>query len=207
MAKKKEKEQSSLRTRNWTCLVYPESCAENWIEILQEQHVAFVVSPLHNKDIDEGAELKKPHYHVLFLFEGVKTYSQVEQITKKIKATIPQRVHGVRALVRYFAHLDNPDKYQYNVKDIVGYGGADVTLLMKPTSSERYYLIKEMMEFCINNNIVEMEDLLVYSMQERFDDWFVCLCDNSAYIISALLKSRRHRGVSLKVNIETGELR
>jgi len=30
-------------------------------------------------------------------------------------------------------------------------------------------------------------------MNERFDDWFPLLCDNSAYIMDSYIKSNRHR--------------
>ena len=38
-----------------------------------------------------------------------------------------------------------------------------------------------------------MEDLLLYAAHERYDDWFPLLCDSCAYVIGAMLKSRRHR--------------
>jgi hypothetical protein len=102
--------------------------------------------------------------------------------------------------------MDNPEKHQYPVSEIVGHGGADVRELLKPSSSERYQLIAEMMDFVQERGIVEMEDLIVYARHERFDDWFPLLCDNSAYIMGALLKSRRHRN-SPRVNWKTGEVK
>lgn len=48
-----EKKKDS-RTRNWSFIVYPESAPNNWREILQEEMTPFAVSPLHDKDINEG---------------------------------------------------------------------------------------------------------------------------------------------------------
>lgn len=55
----------SGRTRNFATVVYPESAPEDWINKLEELHVAVLVSPLHDKDINPSGEPKKPHYHVL----------------------------------------------------------------------------------------------------------------------------------------------
>lgn len=37
--------------RDWTFIVYPESAPENWREILDETHLRWIESPLHDKDI------------------------------------------------------------------------------------------------------------------------------------------------------------
>lgn len=50
-----------------------------------------------------------------------------------------------------------------------------------------------MMQWIRDNDVVEMEDLLVYAAAERREDWWPLLCDSCAYVIGALLKSRRHR--------------
>lgn len=181
------------RTRNWTCVVYPESAPSNWRDIIDDLHLEWVESPLHDKDIDADGKSKKPHWHIILLYDSVKTFEQVKDLTDKLSAPVPQKCGGVKGLVRYMAHLDNPEKAQYSVGDIVAHGGVDIASLLKPSSSERYSLIAEMMDFVQEQNILEMEDLLVYARHNRFDDWFPLLCDNSAYIMGAFLKSRRHR--------------
>lgn len=181
------------RTRNWTFLVYPESAPANWRDLLDDEHISWVESPLHDKDLNADGSAKKPHWHILLLFEGNKTIEQVKVLTEKLNATIPQKCASAKGLVRYMAHLDNPEKAQYDRAMIVGHGGVDVAEYLKPTSSTRYQLIGEMMDFVKENDIREFEDLSYYARLERFDDWFPLLCDNSAYIMGEFIKSRRHR--------------
>ena len=50
-----------------------------------------------------------------------------------------------------------------------------------------------MIEFVKDNEITEIQDLIDYSMRERFNDWFPLLCDNSAYVIGMYIKSLRYR--------------
>lgn len=195
---------SNTRTRNWTIVVYPDSAPDNWQQILDDMHIEFVISPLHDSDLNADGEPKKPHWHVLLLFGGVKSYEQVLEIVEPINCPIPKQVHNTSSLVRYMLHLDNPDKHQYSRSDIQVYGGADLDSLLKPTSSQRYTLLAEMQEFIVNQNIVEFEDILEYSRVHRFNDWYPLLADNSTILISKFISSRRHR-LSKRFDFATGE--
>ena len=145
--KRYDKKRAGQRTRNWTFIVYPESAAENWRELLDEEHLEWIESPLHDRDVNATGEPKKPHIHVLVLYGGVKTFEQVEPLTERLRGTIPQRCANAKALVRYMVHMDNPEKAQYDVGGIVGHGGVDVAELLRPSSSERYALIREMIAY------------------------------------------------------------
>lgn len=189
------KKSNNQRTRNWSFLVYPESAVSDWKERIQKLFVKTLISPVHDKDInpDENNTLKKPHYHVLLMFDSVKTYKQVTEITEELKATIPQIAHSPKGLARYMTHMDNPEKAQYKAEDIIALNGADLTELLKPSSQDRYSMIREMLQFIDNNQIMEFEDILIYAMHNKFDTWFPLLCDNSAYVIGQAIKSKRNR--------------
>lgn len=181
------------RTRNWSFILYPESAPRNWRDMLDNEHIQWVESPLHDKDVNEGdAETKKPHYHILLMFEGVKTFEQIKVLTTRLNAPTPQQAHSVKGLVRYMAHMDNPEKYQYDKSGIIGHGGADIAELLKPTSADRYALIREMAQFVKDRDITEYNELFYYAMEERFEDWFPLLCDSATYAINAVIKSNRH---------------
>lgn len=202
------------RTRNWVFIVYPESAPEDWLEILDQMNVEMCISPLHDKDINGDGSPKKPHYHVLACFESNKSYNQVKEITDLLNAPIPQKAKSVKGSARYWVHMDNPEKAQYNIKDIKALSGFDLTEALKPSSADRYSIIKDMIEYIQDNQITEFEDILIYSMNNKFDTWFPLLCDNSAFIISKVVDSKRNRlretgcildGQQL-VDVETGEI-
>ena len=208
------KKNKNQRTRNWSIIVYPESAPENWIDILQKEYVKMVVSPLHDKDVNPDDTLKKAHYHVLFMFDGVKSYNQVKSIADSVNAPIPQIVGSAKGLTRYMLHLDNPDKAQYDSSDLQAFNGADITELLKPISADRYSMIADMLQFIDDNQIMEFEDILTYARLKKLDTWFPLLCDNSAYIIDSAIKSKRNRFKDSNqvsnngelVNIKTGEV-
>lgn len=181
------------RTRAWTAIVYPESAPDNWRAFLDDQHLEWVESPLHEFDVNPTGELKKPHWHIMITFEGPKSYDQVVAILEPLHCAAPQRCHNQKSLVRYMCHLDNPDKFQYDISQIVAHGGVDVRDLLKPSSAERYTLIAEMCDFIAESNITEFFALMDYARIEKFDTWFPLLCDSSAYVVNQYIKSNRER--------------
>ena len=70
------------RTRNFATVVYPtsEKTPENWQDILREQIIPAFISPLHDKDKNTTGEVKKAHYHIIIMFEGVKTIEQAREV-------------------------------------------------------------------------------------------------------------------------------
>lgn len=182
------------RARSWTAVVYPESAPENWRDILDGHHFPWAESPLHDQDVDANGEVKKAHWHLLMYFEGKKGYEQVKAYTDELNAPIPQVVASSRAMVRYMAHLDNPDKVQYDPAQIIGHGGLDLEELLAPSparsAAARYACIRDMIRYIKANDVTELMDLLEYAMEERYEDWYPLLCDNSAYIVSEAIKSQ-----------------
>jgi hypothetical protein len=211
MSKKKSNEAGTKdgRTRNWTFVAYPESVPNNWRDILDSEHIQWIESPLHDSDENADGEQKKPHWHIALLFEGHKSYEQVIEVTRLINATIPKAIKSMVGLVRYMIHLDNPEKKQYAMSDIVTHGGADLALYFKPSSTTRYELIREMRQWVNDNDCTEFFKLFDYATLERFEDWFPLLCDNSAYIMGEYIKSvRNSKGIQkefIYVN-ENGEV-
>lgn len=205
MSGKNSSGNKETRTRNWTIVLYPESAPDNWRELLDDMHIEWVESPLHDKDINATGEFKKPHWHILLMFGGVKTYEQVFAVCECLNAPRPERCHNAKAMVRYMAHLDNPDKAQYSVSDIKSHGGVDLAEMLRPSSSERYSIIGDMISYIRQHNIIEFQDLMDYALENEFDSWFPLLCDNSAFVVGQYIKSQRHR-LQPKVNSETGEL-
>lgn len=200
-----KKSSTDNRTRTWTFVLYEDSSPNNWADILDEYHVEWVESPWHDKDLNADGQPKKKHKHILLMFPGKKSYDQIKEITDKLNAPIPQRCHNAKALVRYMAHLDNPEKAQYNVSDIKAHGGVDLADMLRPSASERYTVIRDMIYYVKKNHITEFQDLMDYAAVEHFDDWFPLLCDNSAYVVGQYIKSQRNR-MPKKIDPETGEV-
>lgn len=190
--KKSTRSAKSNRARHFTFIVYPESAPANWREIIDGNHVSWAASPLHDKDVDPDGSPKKPHWHVMVSFESLKTLEQSNEISRSVNATVSKFVQSPRAMVRYFAHMDNADKAQYDKRDIECHGGFDLEDMLKTSNQTKYDALKEMIQYCIDADVTEYEDLLVYAMNNE-PAWFEALADSCTYTMSAFLKSRRHR--------------
>lgn len=177
------------RGRNWTIIVYPDSAPDDWRDLLDKYHIQWIESPLHDKDTNPDGTVKKAHWHVLLLFDGNKSYQQVKDITAKLNTVNPQRVESARGMVRYMVHLDNPEKYQYDVKDIKAHGGADIDTLMKPTATNRLQTLKEIITYIHDNQVTNFMDLLMYAIQNN-DDWFNIMADYNTLVITKAIDAQ-----------------
>ena len=182
-----EKDMEKRRTRNYATVVYPDSAPADWIMLLQEQCVPALISPLHNRDVNNDGTLKKEHYHVLLLFSGVKTREQAQEVFSVIGGVGIEPVKCARAYARYLCHLDNPQKAQYDIEDVISCSGADYYTMIN-LATDKYSAIGEMIEFCIQNNIVSYARLLLFAKENR-QDWFRVLCDNGTLTMVQFLKS------------------
>ncbi len=178
------------RTRNYATIVYPESAPDNWSRILSEACIPCFISPLHDQDVlsDGTGTLKKPHYHVMLMYDSVKTPEQAQEVFSKIGGIGCEKVESIRSYSRYLCHLDDPDKVQYKVDDVLSYGGADYIATIGMVS-DKYKAIGEIIDFCEENDIYSYADLIVWCRSNR-SDWFRVLCDNGTYVVREYLKSR-----------------
>lgn len=204
---KKEKSKNS-RTRNYACVLYPDSAVENWKEVLQSHMVQSFISPLHDKDINPDGSVKKAHYHVLLMFDGPKTIEQAEEVFNSVNGVGCEVVKSLRGYARYLCHLDNPEKYQYDTSDVISICGADYLSIIG-LAIDKYIAISEMQDFCQKYDISSFYVLSEYARKHK-PDWHRILCDSGAIFLREYLKSRywtinNTENISI-IDKETGEV-
>lgn len=178
-----------MKSRYWSFIVYPESTIKDWKSKLEELGIPFAVSPLHDKDIDPTGEPKKAHWHVLVQFTGPTTYKNVkENICDLVNATIPKKVISLRGYYRYLAHLDNPEKAQYNVEEIEKHCGFELSL----TETETTILVVEILLDIERNQIREYKDIVdLYLETGEMDK--LDIVSHKTYFIDKYITSGRHK--------------
>ena len=160
-----------VKGRDWTAIVYPDSAPANWREILDETHYRWVESPLHDKDVNPDGEIKKAHWHILLSSDGPISENTVKEVFKKLNTPEIRKVGSARGLVRYMIHMDNPEKYQYDIQDIIGHNGADVESYFELTATSRLSVLKEMVIYIRENQVDNFSDFVMTCI-EKSDDWF-----------------------------------
>ena len=175
------------RFRNFGCVVYPESAPDGWIDVISDLHVPAFISPLHDQDIDPQNQPKKPHFHVMVMYEGKKSIEQMQEVFASFGGVGCERINSIRGYARYLCHLDNPEKAQYNPEDIRAFAGADYFGICS-LAIDKYSAIGEMMDYCILNDMYSYKNLLLFSRDNRYD-WYRILCDNGTVVMREFLKS------------------
>ena len=188
------------RVRNFVTIVYDESAPEGWRNIIANMHIPSFISPCHNKDTNLDGTPKKPHYHVMFMFDSVKTDNQVRALFEEFGGVGLERVENLRSMARYLCHLDEKmnksGKYVYNISDVQQFGGADYLYVIESVA-DKYDLIAEMMDFIDDNAIYSYSEFCKYTRQNN-RQWFRLLCDNCSYVIKEYMQSKLWTDTKLK---------
>ena len=184
---------SDLKKRNWTFVLYNDSCAKDWQEYLTATGVPFSYA-YHDKDFTEIGEPKKPHYHVLLCFDGPTTYNTMLDHAKRVGAAndVVQPVGSVRGIVRYFCHKDNPDKYQYPEDIIQCRNGFDPSDYFCMTVTQQKAFKRKVTAFIRDNDIEEYADLIDILMDSDEGDMYDIATQNTFYF-TQYIKSRRNK--------------
>ena len=184
---------NNVKKRNWAFVAYPESLPEDWKEQLKLSGLQGAISPLHDKDVNPDGEHKKAHYHIIVIYGAPTTYNNVLNFTRKLNATIPQALENVRGMYRYFSHKDNPEKYQYDDKNIECFNGFNIRDFVELTSSEITELKKKVMCFIREHDLDEYSDLIDTLMQDEnlADELEVAM--NNTLLFDRFLTSRRYK--------------
>lgn len=185
----------NVKKRNWAFVAYPESLPENWLEILQGTGLPIAISPLHDKDLNADEEEKKAHYHIIACFSrGTVRFTQAEKLAKSINGTMPIPLESIKGYYRYFTHKDNPEKYQYDEKDIICLNGFAITDYVELTRSEVSNIKKAIREIIRGNSFDEYSDLMDY-LDILDNREYIEVAENNTLHFNAYLKSKKFKGI------------
>lgn len=181
-----------MKKRYWAFVLYPESAPENWREILQQTGLSICVSPLHDKDVNPTGEYKKSHYHIILCYSGPTTEKTVKNITDKLNCPKPIALEQVRGYFRYLIHKDNPEKVQYDEKDITIINDFDIDNYNDLSVSQINAIKKDIQGLIRDNNILEYSDLLdILLDRELFS--YLDVAQNHTILFNTYITSRRNK--------------
>lgn len=189
------------RSNKWAFLIYQESAPEDYIDVLEEIHVPYVLSPWHDKDINKKTgEFKKAHKHGAFYFDSLKSYSQVSELIKD-KLNGPAHVEPVmspKGMFDYFTHAENPEKTLYNIEDIESGCGFNLDQFLVQQNSEDF--MTEVIDIIEQNDLTEFEELVWYARDNNTA--LLGLIIERTYFFARYLDSRRHNPKRMEKVIE-----
>ena len=168
------------KDRHWWFIAYPDSLPNNWVDILIETCLPYYISPLHLYDLDSEGKTKKPHYHIIVSFDGPTTFKNVhEKICKPLNATIPKPILSVKGAFNYLTHKNHPDKYPYDIEEIIYLNGASIKEINKAYLYTQLFTAIEIM--IVDKNITSIRDLTFKAREKNDEDMLTCIRNNVYY--------------------------
>lgn len=163
---------AALRSKNFATLCYEESSDFNQVVCaLESLHISFLVSPLHDSDFSDDGNLKKPHWHIILVFDSLKSISQVKDLLSGVSQGLSvsfvgcEIVNSLVSYARYLCHLDDSDKARYETSSVTQHGLDYVALVT--TKSDYLSSFINLVDYVYLNNVTSFADLVMYA---RFND-------------------------------------
>lgn len=195
------------KSKYFCCMLYPDSATydvDTIIKALAEEHLTFAVSPIHDRDVEDDGRPKKPHYHLLLAYSSATTLNNIRGWVNA--CGLPEcELHSVRVCAsgvgyyRYLTHKDNPEKAQYDDKDIRVFNDFDeVFKKFSNTESDKIDKLVHIFQLVDELNTISFHNLIQYLMlNER--DLFKMVTSSSALAICVKEYQR-----SLEYDLKTG---
>ncbi len=181
------------RSNKWAFLLYQDSAPKNYLDILEELHIPFVLSPWHDRDINkETGEFKKSHKHGALYFDSLKSYSQVSELLTKNLNT-PSHVEPVmspKGMYDYFTHAENPEKTLYDINEIQSGCGFELDKFLISNNNDEF--LSMVIDIIEERNFTEFNNLVRYARTEN--PLLLDLIIDKTYFFAKYLDSRRHSG-------------
>lgn len=189
----------SDRSQYFTCLVYPESALEDWLDIIKAEHIRCLISPLHDQDFLKDGSPEKPHYHIMACYDSLKSEKQAKAFFEKFGGCIPPGelflVHSQRSYARYLCHLDETDsrKHHYDPSDVIVIGDLDYNEIISSVQDDDR-IINEILDIIEDNDLIFFTDLTeILRHDSRFKDHFRTVYKKSTLFLKEVMKSREYK--------------
>ncbi|MQB70027.1 replication protein [Limosilactobacillus reuteri] len=195
---------NNLRSSKWTFLIYKDSTPSNYLEILNNIHVPYMLSPWHDKDIDDKTgKLKKAHRHGVLYFETLKSQSQVIALLQPLNGPeYIEIVHSTVGIYDYFTHAETPSKEPYNIDDIEYGCGFDLSGFL--AAQNPVGQINEILTIIDSEKISEFKDLVKIIQQE--DTNLLKLLVSQTYFFTKYIDSVRY-GLKEDTNVRRKDIK
>lgn len=117
-----KQDSQNKRTRNWSLVTYldVETLCQRLCSIENIRYYAFIQ---HDKDTKDDGTPKDKHIHLALCLNSARTLQQIAprftDIATNAGNCFGQPTRSNRAILEYFTHKNEPEKYQYSESEII----------------------------------------------------------------------------------------
>lgn len=172
---------STRKFRQFMLLLYPDdiTCSSTLDYLISNFSICAYC--LHDKDIDENGDLKKPHYHFIVQLSSPRSLSFSLSDDFRVPLNLIEPIHDWRHAVRYLVHYDDCNKYKYDVSCIVS--SFDVSSFFYNDETEKAAVV-----FDIACNSVSFRSFVGQCIDKKM--WSVCR--SGASLWAAIIKENQN---------------
>lgn len=189
---------AQFKKRAWAFEVYDDNkgnvtiglspTPEDWHKVLADWKVhAYVIK--HDKDKNPDGTDKKPHSHVMVMFDGPTSATVADQVRDAVGGVGLEPINSIKSYARYLCHLDNADKEKYNPDEVITFGVQDYMDTIE-SAYNRYKCIDEMTRYVDTNNVRSFYSLMRFA-RDYNSEWYRCLLDNVS-VLKEYIKGRQY---------------
>ena len=93
---------------------------------------------------------------------------------------------------RYFTHMDNPEKYQYDSREIKALNGFDILDFVELSKSEVNKALKDLQALIRNMDFTEYSDFMDFLLDNEQDELYD-VASSHTYFFEKYISSRRNK--------------
>lgn len=121
-------------------------------------------------------QVKKSHVHVFLKSPAAHNSIWYYNLLLPLhEVTYFRVINSPSAMIRYFAHMDNPEKVQYSSLDVVGFGGFDLSPLLKCDAADKIRTFVNVMDEIDARHIHHYFQLVKYAISTGDLDFIGCV--------------------------------
>lgn len=158
------------KSRYFTFLLYPESIPKDWDILLETIGVPMAISPLHDKDknIVEGQEYKKAHYHVIYVAKNPVTTDSVRFKIKNLLgdqsiAKVQIVSQSMENIYLYLTHESKDaiakNKHKYDKKDIKFLNNFDIDRYITLDVEDKDEMLNDVCDLIDEHGLANIREL------------------------------------------------
>lgn len=184
----------SSKRRYWEIILYPEwDNFTDIVEHIKRNFSLWVLSPVHDKDVNLDGTLKKAHYHMMISLPNPRVLNEsLLADFGGVPANCVQYIIEWGAAVRYTTHYNRPDKAQYSVADIQSSVNVESYFMDEDENSQAFGLVDLAMRCSTVRELVQHSIALGYYGQLR----------RSASLFLAIVKENNKMGFNDEQNVQ-----
>lgn len=169
---------------------FTELDVKKWITNHMDKSTGQIADEVLKAGVPVEGQHKKKHVHGMLCANGPMQpiWFHVELAKRGINVNYFEKVNSVPSMMRYFAHLDNPEKAKYNPLDIHGFGGIDLSPLYKVTKLSNTQNLMEVIRHIKDKKIERYNRLFDWAVSTGDIDLINCVAGRNNFF-NAYLRS------------------